>query len=34
MLLELDSAKWHLERGNTYPIKLVVGSRSYEAKKL
>lgn len=34
MLLELDSAKWHLERGNTYPIKLVVGSRSYEAKAL
>jgi hypothetical protein len=34
MLLELDSAKWHLERGKTYPVKLAVGSRSYDAKVL
>jgi hypothetical protein len=34
MLLELDSAKWRLERGKIYPVKLVVGSRFYDAKAL
>jgi hypothetical protein len=34
MLLELDSPKWRLERGKTYPVKLVIGSRSYDAKAL
>jgi hypothetical protein len=33
-LIELDSAKWHLERGKTYPVKLVIGSRVYDAKAL
>jgi hypothetical protein len=33
-LLELDSAKWRLERGRTYPVKLVIGSRAYNAKAL
>ena len=32
LLLELDLAKWHLERGKTYPVKLVIGSRMYDAK--
>jgi hypothetical protein len=34
VLLELDSAKWHLERGKTYAVKLAIGSRVYEAKAL
>lgn len=34
MLLELDSEKWHLERGKAYPVKLVIGSRLYEARAL
>ena len=33
-LLELNSAKWHLERGKTYPVKLAIGSRIYDAKAL
>jgi hypothetical protein len=32
MLLDLDSAKWHLERGKAYQVKLAIGSRLYDAK--
>ena len=34
MLLVLDSQKWKLERGKAYPVRLVAGSRSVEAKAL
>ena len=32
--LLLDSKKWKLERGRTYPVRLVAGSRSIDAKAL
>jgi hypothetical protein len=32
--LLLDSEKWKLERGRTYPVRLVAGSRSIDAKAL
>jgi hypothetical protein len=34
LLLLLDSQKWKLERGKAYPVRLVAGSRSVEAKAL
>jgi hypothetical protein len=34
MLLLLDSSKWKLERGKTYDVRLVAGSRSVQAKAL
>ena len=34
MSLVLDSQKWKLEHGKAYPIRLVAGSRSVEAKAL
>jgi hypothetical protein len=34
LLLVLDSQKWKLERGKTYTVRLVAGSRSVEAKAL
>ena len=34
LLLLLDSQKWKLERGKAYPVRLVAGSRSIEAKAL
>jgi hypothetical protein len=34
LLLVLDSQKWKLERGKTYTVLLVAGSRSVEAKAL
>ncbi len=34
LLLVLDSQKWKLERGKTYTVHLVAGSRSVEAKAL
>lgn len=32
--LSLESAKWKLERGKTYTVRLVAGSRAVEAKAL
>ncbi len=34
LLLLLDSSKWKLERGKTYDVRLVAGSRSVRAKAL
>jgi hypothetical protein len=34
MLLLLDSSKWKLERGKTYDVTLVAGSRSVKARAL
>jgi hypothetical protein len=34
LLLSLQSPKWKLERGKTYAIRLMAGSRSVEAKAL
>jgi hypothetical protein len=34
LLLLLDSAKWKLERGKVYSVRLVAGSESVEAKAL
>jgi len=34
MLLMLDSPKWKLERGKTYPVRLVAGAHSTDAKAL
>ena len=34
LLLLLDSSKWRLERGKTYDVTLVSGSRSVQAKAL
>ena len=34
LLLLLNSQKWKLERGKAYPVRLVAGSRSVEAKAL
>jgi hypothetical protein len=34
LLLLLDSQKWKLERGKAYTVRLIVGSRSVEAKAL
>ena len=34
LLLLLDLQKWKLERGKAYPVRLVAGSRSVEAKAL
>jgi hypothetical protein len=34
LVLLLDSPKWKLERGKAYPVRLVAGSRSIEAKAL
>jgi hypothetical protein len=34
LVLLLDSPKWKLERGKTYPVRLVAGSQSIEAKAL
>jgi hypothetical protein len=34
LLLRLDSAKWKLDRGRTYTIRLIAGSRSVDAKAL
>lgn len=34
MVLLLDSSKWKLERGKTYDVTLVAGSRSVHAKAL
>lgn len=33
-LLSLDSAKWRLEEGKAYPVRLTVGSQEVEAKAL
>ena len=32
LLVLLDSPKWKLNRGKTYPVRLVAGSRSVEAQ--
>jgi invasion protein IalB len=32
LLLLLESPKWRLERGKVYPVKLIAGSRSIDAK--
>jgi hypothetical protein len=34
LLLLLDSSKWKLERGKTYDVALLAGSRSVQAKAL
>jgi hypothetical protein len=34
LLLFLDSPKWKLDRGKAYPVHLVAGSQSVEAKAL
>jgi hypothetical protein len=34
LLLFLDSPKWKLDRGKAYPVRLVAGSQSIEAKAL
>jgi hypothetical protein len=34
LLLLLDSPKWKLERGKSYPIRLTAGGQSVEAKAL
>jgi hypothetical protein len=34
LLLFLDSPKWKLERGKAYPVRLVAGSQSVDAKAL
>src|ERR1700721_4332540 len=34
LLLLLDSPKWKLDRGKAYPVRLVAGSQSVEAKPL
>jgi hypothetical protein len=34
LLLLLDSGKWKLERGKAYPVHLIAGSQSVEAKAL
>jgi hypothetical protein len=34
LLLFLDSPKWKLDRGKAYPVRLVAGSQSVEAKAL
>ena len=34
LLLLLESSKWKLEHGKAYPVRLVAGSRSVEAKAL
>jgi hypothetical protein len=34
LLLFLDSPKWRLDRGKAYPVRLVAGSQSVEAKAL
>ena len=34
LLLFLESPRWKLERGKAYPVRLVAGSRSVEAKAL
>jgi hypothetical protein len=34
LALLLDSGKWKLERGRAYPVRLVAGSRSIDAKAL
>jgi hypothetical protein len=34
LLLNLDSAKWKLERGNAYTVRLAAGSQSVDAKAL
>jgi hypothetical protein len=34
LLLILDSAKWKLNRGKAYPVRLVAGSRSVNAQAL
>src|ERR1700739_3000740 len=34
LLLLLDSPKWKLDRGKAYPVRLVAGSQSVEAKAL
>ncbi|MBR0697826.1 hypothetical protein [Bradyrhizobium lablabi] len=34
LLLSLDSAKWKLERGKAYSVRLAAGSRSGDAKAL
>jgi hypothetical protein len=34
LLLFLQSNKWKLEQGKAYPVRLVAGSRSVEAKAL
>jgi hypothetical protein len=32
LLLQLESVKWQLDRGKAYPVRLFVGSKSYDAK--
>jgi hypothetical protein len=32
LLLHVESSKWRLERGKSYPVTLVAGSRSVEVK--
>ena len=34
LLLLLDSPKWKLERGKAYPVRLIAGGQSVEAKAL
>ena len=34
LILLLESSKWRLERGKAYPVKLIAGSWSIEAKAL
>ena len=34
LLLNFDSAKWKLERGNAYTVRLAAGSQSVDAKAL
>jgi hypothetical protein len=34
LLLNLDSTKWKLERGNAYTVRLAAGSQSVDAKAL
>jgi hypothetical protein len=34
LLLFLDSPKWKLDRGKSYPVRLVAGSQSVDAKAL
>jgi hypothetical protein len=34
LLMTLDSPKWKLDRGKVYPVRLVAGSRSVDAKAL
>src|SRR4029453_9286176 len=34
LLVLLDSPKWKLNRGKTYPVRLVAGSRSVDAQAL